>query len=200
MKTLSTLCLQGMLECHYLSMECGSFWGLLFVPLDLLQDSTAETWGNPKHLERVVEPASSSITSVCPPENPRRPSHSRAGGSTLHQHSCVPQRRDHWALTASRQEKFPLCRGTPTEPWGSSQWTRLRIWPIKMSSIQPNVPWCFTHTHTHPPHKHHSPLTSGPRLPPLLCSPSSNTEAPQGQGSVFSSKSHKQQEQCINNK
>lgn len=74
MKTLSTLCLQGMLECHYLSMECGSFWGLLFVPLDLLQDSIVETWGSPKHLERVVEPASSSITFVCPPENPRRPS------------------------------------------------------------------------------------------------------------------------------
>lgn len=37
------------------------------------------------------------------------------------------------------------------------------------------------------------PLTSGSHLTPLLSSPISNIEAPQGQGSVFSSKPHKQQ-------
>lgn len=105
-KRVSPLCLQGMLECHNLSPECG-LWELPFVPLDLLQDKAEESWGIPKLHEGVAEPASSSITFVCHPEASRR---------TCHTPPVPSKRGTCWAHTASHQEEFPLCRGSLTEP------------------------------------------------------------------------------------
>lgn len=127
-KRVSAPCLQGMLEYHFLSLACGSFWGLPFVPLDL--------------------------SPLC--ATPRLPGDhlsSRAGGSTLWQHtpvSCILPEAGSAGLTLFLSRKpHRALRSTLILI------TMMRIWPIKMSFIWANVPQCFTCIHTHPSHKHH---------------------------------------------
>lgn len=183
-----------MLECHYLSPECGSFWWLPFVPLDLLQDKTEESWGIPKLHEGVVEPASSSIIFVCHPEASRRPCQQQGWW----QHTpavllCALQRRDllgsHCCPSGgvSSEQSRPHRALMPTLILKAENLAyQNELYVTKCSSaLSPHSNSSFPQTSP--------PLTSDSRLTPLLSSPISNIEAPQGQGSVFSSKPHKQQ-------